>query len=105
MRGSVHEVISLSARFPLCATAAWPGSPMLAFHKVLWSRPTLPRLALCATAAWPGSPMLAFHKLLLVYGYSAAGHSLGAALHSGSGRLCSRRIPKARDANIFKLVY
>jgi hypothetical protein len=64
MRGSVHEVISLSARFPLCATAAWPGSPMLAFHKVLWSRPTLPRLALCATAAWPGSPMLAFHKLL-----------------------------------------
>ena len=54
MRGSVHEVISLSARFPLCATASWPGIPMLAFHKVRWSRPTLPRLALCATAAWPG---------------------------------------------------
>jgi hypothetical protein len=41
----------------------------------------------------------------LVYGYSAAGHSLGVALHSVSGRLCSRRIPKARGANIFKLVY
>ena len=45
------------------------------------------------------APRLVIAHGSLVYSYSAAGHSLGVALHSGSGGLCSRRIPKARGAS------